>query len=123
MHFVRVLRKYASNETKFTEFIAKLDQAVHDQTPFASLNGAVISQEVIMKCLSEVRACCQFPIRPEAQPTQSSESDFASNLIKFAAAKDDRDPNVVSFVLLYLQFGLNVHVTLVKAGLPGGVGR
>lgn len=111
-----MLRKYSSNEAKFTEFIAKLDQAVHDQTPFATLNGAVISREVMMKCLAEVRASCQFPIRPDAQPIQSSESEFASNLIKFAAAKNDRDPNVVPFVLLYLQFGLNVHVTLVKAG-------
>ena len=118
-----MLRKYSSNEAKFNEFMAKLDQAVHEQTPFASLGGVVISHQVLSKCLAEVRASCQFPIRPDAQTIQSSESEFASNLIKFAAAKDDRDPNVVPFVLLYLQFGLNVHVTLVKVGLPGGAGR
>ena len=98
---MKLLRKHASDEKKFGEYLTALDMAVEKKKPLSSLSNQVMEKSLLSKCAAEIRQSCAFPIRPEAA-VRTSKTTFQENLVKWTSC-EERQPHVVDFVLLYLR--------------------
>lgn len=101
---VVLLRKHLQNEEQFTSFVGVLDRAAAAGSALKSLNGAVITREMLAQCLAEVRSAAEFPIRPEAQLLAQPLSPFQRDLRVAAAHDDSCEASAgVSFNMLYVK--------------------
>ena len=50
---------------RFGEQLRRLDLAVRNQQSFESLSGGTITPQILKSVVAELRAMCEFPIRPE----------------------------------------------------------
>ena len=111
-YFLALLRKHASDEKKFEGYLKVLDRAVEQKLPFSSLSNQVLDKNVLAQCLSEIRQVCDFPIRPETF-VHTSTTVFQEKIAKWASC-EERNPEVVPHVLLYLRGHFNGVYTMAK---------
>ena len=117
---MKLLRKHASDEKKFGEYVTALDLAVERKKPLSSLSNQVMEKSLLSKCVAEIRQSCAFPIRPEGI-VRSSKTTFQENLVKWTSC-EERQPHVVDFVLLYMR-GKHGVFTMAKVCYTGKKGR
>ena len=107
---MNLLRKHATDAKKFGDYLKVLDKVAFNKIPLQPMN-LVIEPTVLAKCVTEIRQSCDFPIRPEAV-VRSTRTTFQENLAKWVSP-EQREPDVVDFVLLYMR-GKNNIFTIAK---------